>query len=489
VALLIALTLLGSAGVVIWLGAQERLHLVISLVFITAISWWWGAEFLSHHRLRIHTWEVFHHYLHTKYLPELRYRRMYQCVAEAAGEDRRDIRDLVDNRYRSVSEIQARDGLCRKHYTPGRWESFENDVRWFRAEIGPERWAKVYFDHGANASPTWAAVARLLVAGTSASEGVVWRAAALDTILLAILWVIVWLSFGPIAATVTGVLWSTCILGGYTWTGGAFLRKDWLIAFALSITTLRHGWFFTAGLLAGYAGMVRIFPLAIVAGAVAVQWVVSASDRRSLVRCAAGMVIAVGVGWVIPSLLFDIGIWEEFFLNLAKHRATNAGNVVGVPQILENVFLCRYGPYGSSAGSCELPEQRPFETVDLIIAGFRFIAVAMAVAVAALRFRSDSVWLKALVLLGALPLCLDAASYDMEVMALLGLAACSVSSAASGVLLVGWAIMNVSAVVLKAAPGNTMWTVLGAELVLTLALWFVYAERRSDKSVFGARSF
>lgn len=72
-------------------------------------------------------------------------------------------------------------------------------------------------------------------------------------------------AFGWRAATLGAVFLGTQAPAGLAWTGGAFLRFDWLFLVVLAVALLRKGRAFGAGFALGWAGLLRVFPLLLTA--------------------------------------------------------------------------------------------------------------------------------------------------------------------------------------------------------------------------------
>ncbi len=122
----------------------------------------------------VHLWDTLHHYLGAKYVDELGYDGLYECIAVADAEDpqlgphagQRVLTNLRTNGTTTAAEVIAHPERCRARFSAARWSAFKADVAFFRARFPPPDWQHVTEDHGFNASPVW-----VLVAHPLAGEG------------------------------------------------------------------------------------------------------------------------------------------------------------------------------------------------------------------------------------------------------------------------------------------------------------------------------
>jgi hypothetical protein len=127
--------------------------------------------------------------------------------------------------------------------------------------------------------------------------------ALLDPLLMLAAWSAVAFAFGWRATCVALVYWGTNHPANFSWTGGAFLRDDWLAASLVALALLRRGLPAGAGALFGLAASLRAFPaawllgpgLAAVARSVASS--ASACGRPSCVSSPARSPPRPGSGW------------------------------------------------------------------------------------------------------------------------------------------------------------------------------------------------
>jgi hypothetical protein len=220
--------------------------LLITLGILGTGAYWNFGSF--HFGNYIHIWEMFHYYMGSKYFPELSYERLYECVSIADSEDPalkhrvelRKIMDLRTNMMTRTTDVLANPGLCKEHFTPERWEAFKRDVRFFRIRHGAKRWEDVFGDHGYNATPVWAILGSAAASVAPASDTQIYLISLFDWgAALGMLAMIGW-AFGWRTLCVAAAVFGTNFPSRFYWTGGAFLRWDWLFYLVGSTCLLRR---------------------------------------------------------------------------------------------------------------------------------------------------------------------------------------------------------------------------------------------------------
>ncbi len=461
-----------------WYPARTpRGSLLVKLVLVCTgaagiASWWLSSNDPS----RLHTWEFYHHYLGARYYTELRYDGLYLCSLAALEQrepsslsDIQAVRDLATNNLTSVAAILPLAKSCAQRFTPSTWQAFTDDVVFFKHLLG-ENWAGLFRDHGFNPSPIWVLVARSLIPDGPASSNILRILSMVDIGLLAAMWLVVLRCFPPAAFAVAAVFWGTNGLGSFAWTGGAFLRHDWLFATVVTICSLRKGYWSIAGALAAYATGVRIFPalLSLGVGVAAV----GRSERRTAALSFARSFILTGMALLAISVAtLGSDSWRYFGENIRKHVDTRAGNMVGLPSLVDNILECRMAGLGKPDGTCE-----PSERMSDSKFGWLRRGVILATSLAFLTWlrwisRRIKLYEAAILTLGFLPLATSASSYYFEVFLVFGLL-CEQRWISVGLLTLGLAL---DAAVLSISPPNKIYLVAGllvVQFVLLLPVLF-----------------
>jgi len=302
---------------------------------------------IFHGRGYVHHWETFHYVLGSKYFPELGYDGLYAASvrAEIEGTGNQqlpaNLRDLRTNEVVPTRTLEWQMGEVKRRFTPERWRAFVADNRHFLESNDPVYLARIRTDHGYNPTPAWTFVARLFDGWLPVGETTLGLWAAIDPLLLAVAFVLVFRTFGSLAGTLALVVFGLGYPWRFDWVGGAFLRQDWFAAVLVAVCMVKKERYATAGALLGYAVSVRLFPAAFFFGpaVLAVRAVVKKEDMAWLRRLALGAALSIALGLAAGSLTGrGTSAWADFGRNFQKHRAAWLTNNVG----LKNTLL--YGP-------------------------------------------------------------------------------------------------------------------------------------------------
>ena len=357
---------------------RTRDWLLAILGILAFLSWWNLGHFHFDHY--IHIWEHYHYYIGAKYGPELRYSRIYECTAAADLEDglvkrvkERKMRDLYTNELGNTDAIMADPTRCTRHFTPERWEEFKKDIRYFRGRFSVDRWNQSQNDHGYNATPVWAVVARTL---TNIGD-IRWRKTQVldltfinkafkaigielqvfkrpkhiildkilalgivDSLLLIAMWGFALWAFGWRATAVALIWWGCNFPAQYYWNGGAFLRYDWLFWLVVGTCLLKKKKMALGGFALTYATLLRIFPGMAVVALILKALFKMIAERRFCIskahqRFATGSILALLI--LIPAGAWatnGLDAWIGFAENSAKHLSTPLTNNMGLKTAL-----------------------------------------------------------------------------------------------------------------------------------------------------------
>jgi hypothetical protein len=266
--------------------------------------------------------DAFSYYLGPKYFKELGYDLHYECAAAAQMENGtplagwgRDLRTNVMKPIRRLATPKARQA-CRNRFTERRWESFKHDVALFRYWHGQKGWRYRFRDHGYNGTPVYQLIAGAVANGVTLSHR--------NMVLLSLL--NLWMVFVMLAVVIKAFGWRFGLLFSLLfWTnflerwllGGAFLRYEWIAAIVIGISLVRMGRYAAAGVFLAFAAGVKIFPVLLFGGIIAVVvWdlVRGRGVKPEHKRLLAGAAVT-GVVLGVLSVLHGHGFrnWPEFF--------------------------------------------------------------------------------------------------------------------------------------------------------------------------------
>lgn len=331
-----------------WLKRGRRLRdvLLVTLGLVGSMCWWNLGRY--HFNSFIHYYEFYHYYLGAKYAPELGYTRIYECTVAAEDEfahlgprlERLQIRDLTNNVLTTPMEALAHPERCKEHFTPERWQAFMADSDFFRRASNWDFWSSALKDHGYNATPVWRIAAGLLANLRPIDDDFLHDLALVDPILLITMFMFVGWAFGWRTLCCCLIFWGTNYPGRYWWTGGAFLRMDWLFAMVLSICFMKKGRPFLSGAAIAVATLLRVFPGFVVV-AVLVKIIEASIRQRKLVlttahkRFIAGGAVAVAL--LVPIATWyggGVQCWKGFVENSRKHVSTPLTNNMGLKAVI-----------------------------------------------------------------------------------------------------------------------------------------------------------
>jgi hypothetical protein len=343
-----------------------------------------------------HRWEFFHYYLGSKYDRELGYERLYLCTAVAqidlgqGNEVRaRKFRDLSEDVLAPTQAAVDHPEACRNRFTPERWESFKQDVKFFRSSSNIQYWNDMQKDHGYNPPPVWTVAGHALASLRPASDGYLKVLACIDPLFfIGIFWAIYW-AFGYRVFAVAAVFWGCQLPAEYFWTGGAFMRQDWLFFLVLSACLTRKRYFALAGAAFAYSTLLRVFPGILLAGWAVVAFTHLVKHKRmapSHLRVLAGGVVAT-----VLLVSISIGVagkeaYPEFYKHIQVHNHTPLTNNMGLATILaqspsgrmkyvrDEKLLDAFGPWKQMRRE-QLNAFRPLHVIMLVALVIAFIHV------------------------------------------------------------------------------------------------------------------
>jgi hypothetical protein len=316
-------------------AARARLLALVGVLSFCAY-WNFGAFHFSGYT---HYHEAYHYYVGSKYFAELSYDGLYECAAVADAEDPalrrrvelRKITNLRTNVLETTADILAHPERCKQRFTPERWADFKRDIAFFRVHNGVRRWEDAQTDHGYNATPVWTMLGGALASTGPASEDQLYWLTRIDPLFVFGMAAMIGWAFGWRALCVALAVFATNFPSRFYWTGGAYLRWDWLFHMTAGVCLVKKGRPLFGGTLVGYAALLRVFPTLLFVGpllVVARRW------RRGVDRAALAVLLggALAAGTLGPmSLLASGGVdgYRTFVRNSEKHTATALTNNMG----------------------------------------------------------------------------------------------------------------------------------------------------------------
>jgi hypothetical protein len=152
-------------------------------------------------------------------------------------------------------------------------------------------------------------------------------------------WGMVAWAFGWRATCVALVYWGTNHPANFSWTGGAFLRDDWLAASLIGLALLRWGRSAIAGASFGVAAALRAFPAVWLLGPGLAAAVRVLRERRlgwraAELRLAAGALVVAATLGAVSALALGGSAWTRFARDLELHVRVPSSNTVALSSAL-----------------------------------------------------------------------------------------------------------------------------------------------------------
>jgi hypothetical protein len=207
-------------------------------------------------------------------------------------------------------------------------------VKFFRVSSDKGYWEGMQKDHGYNPPPVWTIAGHYLSEIAPPTTLAMQALAAVDVLYLFGVFAALWWAFGWRVSVVGAIFWGCQSPSPFFWTGGAFLRQDWLFFLILSTCLARKKYFALAGASLVYAGLLRIFPGLVVIGWLVVAGAYLVKHRRMAkhhVRMLIGGTAAAAV--LIPLSLHVAGkdAYQQFYHHTIEvHDQTPLTNHMGL---------------------------------------------------------------------------------------------------------------------------------------------------------------
>lgn len=356
-----------------------------------------------------HRHELYHYYLGSKYSSALGYTRLYDCtmIAEidnghGAQVQKREIRDLHVNLIRPVTETDSyKDPSdCKRRFSPEEWEAFRKDVAWFESTARGGYWENMQQDHGYNPPPVWTMTGKFFSSFGVAGDAFFKQLAAIDVLLqLATLLMFNW-AFGVRIMAIASVFWGCNAVANFYWTGGAFLRQDWIFLLVASVCFARKRRFGLSGAALTWSALLRVFPMIAFAGlgiVIGIHWLKKRTLHPDHRRLIAGCVVCAGL--LVPASIVVAGpeSYREFTAHIRVHNRTPLTNHMGLETILVHNWAgrMRFTRDPSLDDNFQLWKQGRNERFDRMKPVFVGIAIAVFAWMAWALRRTKSLWIAA----------------------------------------------------------------------------------------------
>ncbi|HMI82606.1 MAG TPA: hypothetical protein VK550_00865 [Polyangiaceae bacterium] len=292
-----------------------------------------------------HRHEFFHYYLGSKYDRELGYERLYACAALAQADSgqanevkARKLRNLATDVLMPAQQVLDNPEECRSRFkTPERWEAFKADVKVFRNTSSLQYWNDMQKDHGYNPPPVWTVMGHVLSSLHPATPAYMKLLAGIDIAFFAGMFAAIYWAFGWRVMSVAIIFWGCQLPAEYFWTGGAFMRQDWLFYLVLSGCLIRKRYFALGGASFAYSTLLRVFPGVLIAGWVVVALTHLWKHKRMApdhVRVMMGGIAATAILVPLSIAMAGADSYPSFYKHIQVHNNTPLTNNMGLATVL-----------------------------------------------------------------------------------------------------------------------------------------------------------
>lgn len=311
------------------------------------------TTFPGYDRLRgqnfLHPPEQFHYVFGAKYFPELGYTGLYDVTTQLSLEQNLQmplhVRNLRTGLLESAASAYPRAEAFLPNFRGMRLYELTQDLRDF-ARVAPGAAVAAMVDHGFNGTPTWIGVARAVERDAPITRERLLVYASIDVVLLSGLAMAFFWAFGLESTALAALLLGTAWVYRFAWTGGSFLRYDWVVALGLALVALRKEKPGLAGGLLAWSTALRLFPAAF-ALAAGLSFLFRARDRAGrvdLARFVIGYALVAGFAvWVGLHAGRGPAAFREFGERISTHHSTWASNHIGFDSIgtLDRIVVAR----------------------------------------------------------------------------------------------------------------------------------------------------
>jgi hypothetical protein len=360
----------------------ERLKKVVGIALALSAIFAYFNGFKFGYPKYYHRWDQYHYYMGAKYFPELGYKYLYRCAvvaqdelevvkvrfdkakgarsapmrridmrAEVRDSDKK-VRDLPSeyadkfggrNLLVPVQDIISHPEKCKDLFSKERWGEYKNDVKFFRIASGKGYWTDMQKDHGFNPPPVWTIAGKFFSDLSPSNVQFMQFLAAIDLLYIIGMFIALWWGFGWRVFAVGAIFWGCQASAPFYWTGGAFLRQDWLFFGVLSVACIRKRSLKIAGGALVYSGLLRVFPGLVLIGTL-VPFITHIVRKKFIHRdhkqMLLGGCIAAAVLLPLSLAMTQTDAYQAFYKHTIKtHDKTPLTNHMGLRVIVGHKFF------------------------------------------------------------------------------------------------------------------------------------------------------
>lgn len=293
----------------------------------------------------LHTWDLYHQVIGSKYFSELGYFKIYECTWEIdeinSGHFKNvpKMRDIETLRVPPIEEVIGERDCVDRFDDPARLEQFAKDIDDFYvlASATSSMWNKLFTDKGFNGTPFHAWILGQVTADVEiVSDEYVWLG-LLDVWLMLLAFAGIAWAWDLKTASIAALFFFANFPNRFFHMGGSILRFDYIATLIFALIAMKKDRFGIAGVCVAWATAERAFPGIFAAGLAfkaGVELVATRKLRREYLNFGLGF---AGAGLILFGLSLSLGDsisagidnWRAWLHNMMVHTEHTRGFRVG----------------------------------------------------------------------------------------------------------------------------------------------------------------
>ena len=251
-----------------WVPARMIMTALLGIIALLA-----GYSAVSHRMdglklTRIHTWNVFHYVMGTKYFNEVGFTDLYKASLLADKEGRNYFNKVHKTRsmndYKEIPVTQAIEEAkaegVKENFTPERWREFKKDLAAVQRHLKKSRWDGPLADLGFHPSPAWLIIHQpLLNQVPYYKKNNLITLCALQLPFFILVFIMMAWAFGMRTAVVC-TLWFCLFFGNKSRIVGGYFSYDWFFLLIAATALFKKGWPVLSIPFLAFTAMMRGFP-------------------------------------------------------------------------------------------------------------------------------------------------------------------------------------------------------------------------------------
>ena len=324
-----------------WLAGADKLVSAALLVaaLLSATQYFYGSK---NNKTWLHTYDIYHQVLGTRYFAELGYFKLYECtweIDEANSRHFKRVKKMRDIRTLKVPPIEKVIGErdCAELFTDERRAQFAQEIDDFYDLGGHNMWETLFGDKGFNGTPFHAWILSRVTDGVPIVwDELIWLG-LLDVWLMLLAFAAIAWAWDVKTAAIAVLFFCANFPNRFIHMGGSILRFDYIAMLIFALVAMKKGRFGIAGACVAWATAERVFPAIFAVGLgfkAGVDLLATRKLDKHYLRFGIGF---VGAGLVLflcsltltHSFSEGIDAWIDWWNNMKVHTQHTRGFRVG----------------------------------------------------------------------------------------------------------------------------------------------------------------